>query len=211
VAFCGGLFICLIDCKFGPKHPQVINAYSQLSMVQRNIISEARKMLNAAKTEFEIASSREASPKRSIDVQKQEVMDLTQKAINFNVLAGESGSNKQFYELLLKKYQEASLSGGINISNVQVVDSAVIPIFPVKPKRGLYLILTVMVRLFGGVFIAFFVDYMDDTIKTAEDVEKKIGLAFLDVVPLTAEKLGPIFMTTDPKSATAEAYRTIRF
>ncbi|MEI6261076.1 MAG: polysaccharide biosynthesis tyrosine autokinase [Deltaproteobacteria bacterium] len=196
--------------KFGPKHPQVINAYSQLSMVQKNIISEARKMLNAAKTEFEIASSREASLKRSIDVQKQEVMDLTQKAINFNVLAGESGSNKQFYELLLKKYQEASLSGGINISNVQVVDSAVIPKFPVKPKRGLYLILAVMVGLFGGVFVAFFVDYMDDTIKTAEDVDKKLGLAFLDVVPLTAEKLGPVFMTTDPKSATAEAYRTIR-
>jgi capsular exopolysaccharide synthesis family protein len=167
-------------------------------------------MLNAAKTEFEIASSREVSLKRTIDTQKEEVMDLARKAINFNVLAGESGSNKQFYELLLKKYQEASLSSGINISNVQIVDNAVIPQFPVKPKRALYLILAVMVGLFGGVFAAFFVDYMDDTIKTAEDVDKKMGLAFLDVVPLAAQKDGTVYMVSDPKSPTAEAFRTIR-
>ena len=196
--------------KFGPKHPQVINANSQLATLQRNIISEARKMLNAAKTDFEIASSREASLKKSIEAQKQEVMELTRKAIDFNVLAGESDSNKQFYELLLKKYQEASLSSGINISNVQLVDSAIPPKYPVKPRRGLYLLLAVMAGLFGGVGAAFFVDYMDDTIKTAEDVDKQLGLDFLNVVPLTSEKKGQVFMISEPKSNTAEAYRSIR-
>ncbi len=196
--------------KFGDKHPQVMNTNSQLAMVQKNIIAEARKMLNAAKTEFEIASSRQVSLKRTIDAQKEEVMDLARKAINFNVLAGESESNKQFYELLLKKYQEASLSSGINISNLQVVDGAVIPDFPEKPKRAKYLLLAVMLGLFGGVFAAFFMEYMDDTIKTAEDVEKKMSLAFLDVVPLAAQKDGTIFMVSEPNSPTAEAYRTTR-
>jgi capsular exopolysaccharide synthesis family protein len=51
---------------------------------------------------------------------------------------------------------------------------------------------------------------MDDTIKTAEDVDKTLALPFLDIVPLTDERKGPVFMTSDPKSATAESYRTIR-
>ncbi|MDP3029165.1 MAG: polysaccharide biosynthesis tyrosine autokinase [Deltaproteobacteria bacterium] len=196
--------------KYGPKHPQVIKLHSQLDTVQKNIIAEARKMLNAAKTSHEIAKSRENSLRRTIDAQKQEVFNLTRKAIDFNVLAGESESNRRFYELLLKKYQEASLSSGINISNVQIVDSAVMPGSPVKPKKGSSFLLAVMVGIFGGVSAAFFTDYMDDTIKTAEDVDKKLDLPFLGVVPLTNGKHGPIFMTSDPKSAIAESFRTIR-
>ena len=193
---------------FGMKHPQVINVTSQLAMVQKNIVSEARKMLNAAKTQFEIASSREVSLKQTIEAQKEKVMDLSRKAINFNVLAGESSSNKQFYDLLLKKYHEASLSSGVSISNVQVVDTAVVPKSPVKPKRALNVILAVMVGLFGGVFAAFFVDYMDDTINTAEEVDK-MGMALLDVVPL-ADQTDTVIMVSDPKSPMAEAFRTIR-
>jgi succinoglycan biosynthesis transport protein ExoP len=196
--------------KFGPKHPQVIKANTQLDAIQKNIISEARKMLSAAKTEFEISRSRETSLRKTIDLQKEEVMDLTRKAINFNVLAGESVSNKQFYELLLRKYQEASLSSGINISNVQIVDSAVMPKEPVKPKRGTIFLLALMVGSFGGIGAAFFTDYMDDTIKTAEDVDRKLNLSLFDIVPFTDIQKGPLYMRNDPTSATAEAYRTIR-
>nr|MBC8362754.1 polysaccharide biosynthesis tyrosine autokinase [Candidatus Desulfatibia profunda] len=198
--------------KYGPKHPQVIKANTQLDSIQKNIVAEARKMLSAAKTDYEIARSRETSLRKTIEAQKQEVMNLSRKAIDFNVIAGESESNRQFYELLLKKFQEASLSSGINISNVQIVDRAVIPKFPVKPRRALNILLALIVGLFGGIFAAFFTDYMDNTIKTAEDVDKNLGLALLGIVPLAkgAEQKDPVFMISDPESATAESYRTIR-
>lgn len=199
-----------LSVKFGPKHPHIVKAHSQLDMVQKNILSEARKMLNAAKTEFEIAKNRILSLKKSIESQKQEVLTMTRKAIDFNVIAGEAGSNKQFYELLLKKWQEASLSSGINISNVQVIDEATIPKSSAKPKKGLLILLSMMVGLFGGIFAAFFMEYMDDTIKNAEDVDKDLGLPFLDIVPLTNGKTGTLSLVSDPKSAAAESYRTIR-
>ncbi len=196
--------------KFGPKHPQIIRLNSQLESVQQNIISEARKMLNTAKTELEIARNREASLRQTMASQTQEVLDLSRKAIDFNVIAGESASNRQFYDLLLKKLQEASLSSGINVSNLQVVDYAVPPNKPLKPRRGLILALAVFLGLFGGIFVAFFVEYMDDTLRTEADVTKFLKLPFLDIVPLTAVKEGKFFITADPTSAAAESFRTIR-
>src|SRR3989337_2368574 len=134
--------------KYGPRHPQMIKA----------------------KTEFEIAKSREASLKMTMEEQKQEVLDLSKKAIEFNVVAGEAESNKQFYELLLKRMQEASLSSGMTISNIQIVDNATVPKHPIKPRRGRNILLALTIGLFGGISMAFFVEFMDDTVKQPEDV-----------------------------------------
>ncbi|MBI5563162.1 MAG: polysaccharide biosynthesis tyrosine autokinase [Deltaproteobacteria bacterium] len=195
--------------KYGPKHPQMIKKKSELEMTQRNLIAEARKMLDAAKISYEISRSRETSIGREIDDQKKEVLLLSQKAIDFNVLAGESDSNKQFYELLLKKLQEASLSSGINISNSQVIDGAVVAKMPLRPRKALNMALAVVVGLIGGVIAAMFVEYMDDSIKSADEVEKILGLPFLGMVPASKEE-GPIYMQPDAKNAVAESYRGIR-
>jgi len=196
--------------KYGAKHPQLIKTISQLEMVQRNINLEARKMLSAAKADYEIALSRENSLRRAFEEQKQEALSLTRKAINFNVIAGESVSNKQFYDLLLKKLQEASLSGGMSVSNIQIIDSAIVPDGPIKPKRAKNMLLALLLGLFGGISAAFFIEYMDDTIKTAEDVDKAINLPLLDIVPMTDVKDGPLYVLSNAKSVTAEAFRTIR-
>jgi len=196
--------------KFGPKHPLMIRAKIELETVQNNLIAEARKMLNAAKTDYDIARGRELSLRKAIDEQKREVLDLSRKAIDFDVFAGEAMSNRQFYDLLLKRLQEASLSSGINVSNAQIVDGAVLPDKPLKPKKMMNLLLAIIVGTMGGVFAAFFVEYMDNTIKTPEDVEKVLELPFLGFVPTTSAEEGPLYMFSEARAIVAESYRTIR-
>jgi len=196
--------------KYGPKHPLMIRAKTELDTVQKNLIAEARKMENAAKTEYDISRGREESLRRTIDEQKTVVLDLGRKAIEYGVIAGESVSNKQFYELLLKKLQEASLSSGINVSNAQIVDGASIPGAPIRPDRTQNVLLAMIAGLLGGIFAAFFVEYMDDTVKTPEDIEKVLALPFLGYVPTTNAEEGPIYMFSGPHAAVAESYRTIR-
>jgi polysaccharide biosynthesis transport protein len=196
--------------KFGPKHPQMIRAHTELETIQKNLITEARKMLNAAKTDFEIAQARENWIRKTIEEQKQEVLSLSRKAIEFDVYAGEAVSNKQFYELLLKRMQEASLSSGINVSNAQIVDGAAVPESPLRPRKALNLILSLIIGSLGGLFAAFFVEYMDNTIKTPEDVETVLELPFLGYVPATSPEEGPLYMFSEARAVVAESYRTIR-
>jgi len=196
--------------KYGPKHPLMVRAKMELETVQNNLVAEARKMRNAAKTEFDISRGREVSLRRTMEEQKLEVLDLGRKAIDYGVIAGEAENNKQFYEMLLKKLQEASLSSGINVSNAQVVDGATVPDAPIKPKRMLNVLLAMLVGTMGGIFSAFFVEYMDDTVKTPEDIENILSLPFLGYVPSTSPEDGPIYMFSGSRASVAEAYRTIR-
>lgn len=196
--------------KYGPKHPQMIKVRTELETIQKNLITETRKMLSAANTDYEIAKSRESSIKETIEEQKQEVLDLSRKAIDFNVLSGEAESNKQFYELLLKRLQEASLSSGISISNAQIVDNAVIPEYPIKPNKGLNIFLAVITGLFGGVFVAFFIEYMDNTVKLPDEVDSILNLPCLGFVPSDKNKDSLLYIYSYPKSITAESYRTLR-
>lgn len=198
--------------KYGDKHPQITKTKSQLEMVKNNINLEARKMLGAAKSDFDLALSRQKSISRVLEEQKREVLDLSRKAIDFNVIAGESGSNRQFYDLLLKKLQEASLTAGMSVTNIHIIDHAAVNNNPIKPNSGKILKMALMLGLFGGIFVVMFVEYMDDTIKTAEEIDRAVKLPLLDIVPLTdiSSESGSHFVLNDPKSNAAEAFRTIR-
>jgi capsular exopolysaccharide synthesis family protein len=196
--------------KFGAKHPQIIKTNSQIAMVQQNLIAEARKMLSSAKTELDFAIKREQSLRQSVEAQKAEVLGVSRDAIDYNVISDETKSNKQFYSLLLKKLQEASLSSGTNVSDLQVIDYATPSGAPVKPKRSRVLLLAALLGLAGGLGAAFFAEHMDDTIKSAADVELKLKLPFLCTVPLVKDEVGPLLVLNNPKSAAAESIRTIR-
>ncbi len=200
--------------KYGPKHPQIIKTKTELEEVKKNFFVEARKMLNAAKTEYEVAGARESSLRKAVEEQKKTVMELGKKSIDYGVVAGESDSNKQFYELLLKKLQEATLSGGINVSDVQIVDWALPQESPVRPKRLLYILMSIVAGLFGGAGLSIFVEYLDDTVKTSEDIEFKFKLPFIGLVPSAELKNNSgkpmVYLVSSPRSIVSEVYKGIR-
>ena len=84
------------------------------------------------------------------------------------------------------------------------------PTDPIRPRQGLILQFSLLAGLFGGLFLAFFVEHLDSTIKTMEDVEKALKVPFLDIVPLMTKKTGPLFITDEPTSPISESFRTIR-
>ncbi len=191
--------------KYGPKHPQMVKANSELESVRRNLVSEARKMLNSAKTEYEIAVNREKFLTRSVEAEKSDVIGVSREMIDFKVVSEESENNRRFYEMLLKKLQEATLLSGVTFSNIQVVDHA-IPGALVSPNRSRNILLAIVIGIFGGVFLAIFADYLDDSVKSQDDVELHLRQHFLGMVPAVHDTA----VFSDLQSPVSESYRTIR-
>lgn len=87
------------------------------------------------------------------------------------------------YIILLEKYQEARINEAMELGDIRVIDEARIPKYPIKPNKKLNLAIGGILGLMLGVMLTFFMEYMDNTIKTTEDVERILDLPILGVIP----------------------------
>ena len=107
---------------------------------------------------------------------------------------------------------KTELSGQLKGNNVRIIDTARVPEKPIKPKKLVSLILGLLAGLGIGVALAFLVEILDQSVRTQEDVENKLGLPFLGQIPLSAEREGQVYASLLSKelSLTSEAVRNLR-
>ncbi len=207
--------------KYGPNHPQMTAIDSELDTLQARKMREIRRVVNLLNNEYRVALARENSLKASLGRQKGESLQMNQKAIDYSVLRRESESTKEMYDLLIKRFKETSLTEDIKTGNIRVVDRAEVPKSPVKPKKGQNILLAIVVGLSLGVGLAFFLEYLDSTIKVPEDIKHHLGIPYLGPVPSFAyEGANPgdperkpsedLIAHLTPKATASESYRGIR-
>jgi succinoglycan biosynthesis transport protein ExoP len=167
----------------GPTFPQVERLNKQLKDLDELIKREKQNIVNRIESEYRAAQRREALLSQALEKQKVEANQLAEKLVNYNILKREAESNKQLYEGLLQKLNEAGISAGLRSSNIRVVDPAMIPPSPARPQRARNIMLAFFIGLVGGIGLAFLREYLDNTIKTPEDIEMLTRLPSLAVVP----------------------------
>jgi exopolysaccharide transport family protein len=206
---------------YKPEYPEMVRLKQQMQAIQKRIDGELAKIIAAIKNDYESSLRKEALLRQAFEEQKARVIEMKDKAIQYNILKREADTNKELYKGLLQRMKEAGVSAGIMASNIQVVDQAELPARPYKPNKQLNLLLAAVVGLFLGVGLAFFLEYLDNTVKTPEDVEQLIQLPSFGMVPeISYERRRrvesgtsyPVELITfgHPKSMLSEAYRNIR-
>ncbi len=204
-----------------PDHPEMVRWKGQMESVQKRLNSETGKIIKGIENDYESSLRRESLIRQAFEQQKARVMQMKEKAIQYNILMREADTNKELYRGLLQRMKEAGISAGITASNVQIVDRAEFPTNPHKPNKRLNLLLAAIVGLFLGTGVAFFLEYLDNTVKTPEEVEQLIRLPSFGIVPevslerrrrLEKEASDPVELITHShaKSMVSEAYRNIR-
>ena len=198
--------------KYGQKHPTMIRAREDLKTLKEKREQQIRRVIVSIKNEYELAKSKEEGLRAALSSSKAEALSLNEKFIQYGVLLREVETNRQLYDALIKRIKEQSVTEEIQTVNVWVVEKAQIPRKPVRPKKSLNILLGIIVGLFGGIGLTFFFDYLDNTIKSPDDVETRLGLAVLGMVPLLHAKEGNIeeIFLKKPQAAFSEHYKNLR-
>ena len=176
--------------QFGPKYPKVLRLEAQLKEQARSLQQEKLNIVGRIGSEYRAARKREALLSEALESQKTKTNLLAQKLVQYNILKREAETNKQLHEGLLQRIKEAGVSAGLRSSNIRVVDPALVPSKPARPRKALNILLASFVGLLGGVGLAFFREYLDNTVKTPDDVEYLTQLPSLAMVPALASVNG---------------------
>lgn len=189
----------------------------QINELKVQIAKESGNINNTVaadlKAKFAAAQDREAALRAEFENQKAELVTLRDKNVGLGELQREVESNRNIYEGLLNRQKEIGVAGGIGSNNISVVDAAVVPFRVYKPNLRLNLMLGAVLGTFLGLVLAFLLEFMDDRVKSAEELDHLVKLPTLGIIPKSKQK-DPIklaLMTqSEPRSAFAEAYRSLR-
>ncbi|MDQ3918274.1 MAG: polysaccharide biosynthesis tyrosine autokinase, partial [Acidobacteriota bacterium] len=173
---------------------------------------------------------KERALRAEFDRQRAETVTQNEAAINYRIIQQEIETNKQLLDGLLQRAKENDVMLAGTLNNVRVVDYAIAPDDPVGPRRLLATLLAFVVSLAVGVGLAFLLEFLDDTLRTSDDIEKVLMLPAIGVIPSagrSGRKLAAapktdlalanvmnaepaLLLNSDGRSALAEAFRHLR-
>lgn len=168
---------------YTPKYPEVIQVATQIQETKQRIREETAAAGLSAQSELNVLRAREASLLAAVNRQRDEVQALEKKRAPQETLEREAKTNLDLYDTLLKRAKEMGLTQGSEINNARIVEEAIVPDSPVRPNVRLNMIAGVVLGLVLAVALAFFVEYMDDTVYTPEQAEGSIGAPVFGRIP----------------------------
>lgn len=202
-----------ISKKYGHKHPVMIRARSDLVVLGEKKSQEIKRVIESIKNEYELARANEENIRKMLARTKDEAIRLNEKFIQYGILKREVESNRLLYEALIRRVKEQDATEQNQTVTIWMVEEAKTPRYPAKPRKKLNILLGIIVGLFGGVGLAFFIEYLDNTIKSPDETETKLGVTVLGLIEKFEGKDGAVIeqaIHADSLSSFAEGYKAIR-
>lgn len=173
---------------YGPKHPKLMSARSELSTVQQNLHEQIQKLINGISEEANTVSQNLAALEAEMQRSKGQYQDLSGKEAEYQRLSREVETNRQLFDTFMARQKETEVTGNFNSAVARFTDLAVAAVDPIKPNKKLIVVLAFVAAVGFGVIVAFVMESLNDTIKTTREVESVLQQRALGVVPKVAGK-----------------------
>jgi capsular exopolysaccharide synthesis family protein len=198
--------------KFGRKHPVMVRAKSELKVLQTKRNQEIRRIVKTVKNRYELAGSNTGDLQKMLDEAKKEAIGLNEKYIQYGILKREIENHQNLFNALISRTNEQSVTEKAQDITVWVVEKAQLPHSPSKPNKKRNILLGLIMGLFGAVGLALFLEYLDNTIKTPDDIEERYNLPVLSTISKSKDKKKSLFKVVweEPSSALAESFKKLR-
>lgn len=212
---------------YTPEWPEVRKLEAQIKPIEDELAKAPTEIVNSMKRRYEAAASKEQSLRRAYDQQKGKTTQQTRDQIDLLAITQDLETNKQYLNTLLQRQREISVGQGVQQNDVTISTPSRLPKTPIGPPRLRNIIIAFLLALAAGIGLAFLLDFLDDTVKSIEDVDRYLHIPALALIPASKgdrarligipgpPQSGPsettaLAMIDDARSPIAESYRHLR-
>lgn len=204
-----------VSQRYGFEHPRFLAAKSELEASTANLKRQVDSVVASLTREYEVAQGTIRALESTLGQTRAGVQNLNRKEFELGVLEREAQANRDMLSLFINRAKETSAASDLQSTVARVVDAAVAPEKPIKPKKTQIVLIALVLGLMVGALVALLMEQLDRTLKTTDDVERKLGAPLLTTLPLlsaadgTRAQSSHLFLD-QPNSMFAEAIRTAR-
>jgi succinoglycan biosynthesis transport protein ExoP len=200
----------LLTERYGDKHPEMVSLTASIQDVTQQLTAETNKAVDSIRHEYESAVLEERTLANALADQQSVATDLDRRGVAYTMLERQAASNRQLYETLLTREKELQVLANSRGNNVRIVERASVPAAAATPDVARSLMLGVVVALFAAFGLVVLLDYLDDTIKAADDLTRKLGLPCLGLVPALKSPAEHPLVSAGRSGQFGEAIRSLR-
>lgn len=193
--------------------PRVKELRERIASLKLSLVEAAEDALQSAILLAEQSQAKLEKLTELVQEREKAHLALNEQRIQYDIESRNADQLRSLYNLLLVRLEEVRIAQRSHVSSITVVDRAVAPFEPVKPHIPLTLLISVFGGLVLGVGLAFFVNFLDDSVKTQEDVEGSLGLTFLGyIAKIKSKEISERGREAyfNPQSVASESFRTLR-
>ncbi len=203
---------------FTPKYPAMQELAKEIETVKKEIAQEREKIVASLRNQYLLAHQKRIALQKEVEAQKNLASSLEEKAVDYNILKREVETNRKIYDMILTRMKEMEVAAGIQSSAIHPIDAAIVPSRPYKPNKPLTFAISLILGTMLGLLSAVGLEFLDNTVKDPEEVEKMLYLPTLGVVPLVklpSKKVErgetvDLVSITEPRAPASEAFRMVR-
>lgn len=199
--------------RYGDRHPAMESAKTELVAAEASLRGQVEQVVAAIERNYRLAVANEASLRSSVNENKAQIQDISRKEFQLREYQREVDTNRELYDTFLVRLKETAATSDLDTANAIIVDQALVPNVPVKPQKALIVLLAAFLAALIGAGLSVLQEMLNNTFKSPEDVESKLNLPVLGILPLIKKKqrkeIANLYETDSDKTF-SESIRTIR-
>lgn len=201
--------------RYGPSHPKMKAALSERDAAVEALQSHVDSVIESIGNQQAALQGQERAIASALSSTKADAQGIARKSAEYRSLMQDVETNRQIYDLFNKRISETKETSDLATAHARVIEPAEVPLEATFPKKTIIVSLAFAAALLLGVTAALLMELLDNTIKTAEDVDSKIGLPLVGLIPHVkrsrkfGKRIGHAF-TDNRDRKFGEAIRTLR-